>query len=110
MLYSSPLRKAIILGICFFALLFALPNALPAEWREAMGRVYLPSNTVNLGLDLQGGSSLLLEVGVHKVVIERLNGVEDSVRKGTARERYSLYWTAGYGRPCPRANLKCRSG
>jgi protein-export membrane protein SecD len=81
MLYSSPLRKAIILSVCFFALLFALPNALPHEWREWMAKYYLPHQTVNLGLDLQGGSSLLLEVGVHKVVVERLNGVEDSVRK-----------------------------
>jgi protein-export membrane protein SecD len=82
MLYNSPLRTATILGICFIALIFALPNALPHEWRDWMGRYYLPSGTVNLGLDLQGGSSLLLEVGVHKVMVERLNGVEDSVRKG----------------------------
>lgn len=81
MLYISPWRTAIIVGICLIGILISLPNVLPAEWREAMGRFYLPSQTISLGLDLQGGSYLLLEVGVQKVVTERLDSIEDSTRR-----------------------------
>jgi preprotein translocase subunit SecD len=45
---------------------------------------WLPHEQINLGLDLQGGSHLLLEVDLAAVVEERLNSLVDDVR-GTLR-------------------------
>jgi preprotein translocase subunit SecD len=66
-----------ILGICFLGIIFASPNILNETQRS-----YLPSwmKPVNLGLDLQGGSQLLLEVDVQAGLKDQLNGLMDSVR------------------------------
>jgi len=55
----SKTRIYIILAICLAGIFFALPNFLG-------GSVNLPKwwQPVNLGLDLQGGSNLLLQVKV----------------------------------------------
>ncbi|HHN67065.1 MAG TPA: protein translocase subunit SecD [Thermopetrobacter sp.] len=50
-----------IFGVVLLGLLFALPNALPPQVRDALPD-FLPKRTVVLGLDLQGGSHLLWEV------------------------------------------------
>jgi SecD/SecF fusion protein len=41
---------------------------------------WLPKNQVNLGLDLQGGSHLLLEVDLNALEAERLESLVDSIR------------------------------
>ena len=71
----SKSRVIIILAICALGIFFAVPNmisnksALPSWWQP-----------VNLGLDLQGGSSLLLEVKIDDVIKERMGSIEDSAR------------------------------
>lgn len=72
----SQSRILIILGICLVGLFFAIPNLLPNK--DALPRWWQP---VNLGLDLQGGSNLLLEVKIDDVLKERMNTLEDSVRQ-----------------------------
>ena len=54
MLYFGRLKTALILGACLLGLLLCLPNVLPrpAAW--------VPWRTVHLGLDLRGGSYLLM--------------------------------------------------
>ncbi len=42
---------------------------------------------INLGLDLQGGSHLLLEVELDAVIDERLQDLVDEVRRRLRRER-----------------------
>src|SRR5690606_5413049 len=59
--------------------LFALPNALPQSAREALP-AFMPKNTLNLGLDLQGGSHLLLEVDTEALRKERLVNLVEDVR------------------------------
>ena len=72
----SKSRIIVILAICFLGIFFAVPNlignadALPKWWQP-----------VNLGLDLQGGSNLLLEVKVDDVIKERMSSIEDSARQ-----------------------------
>lgn len=69
-------RIFIILAICVLGLFFAIPNMLsdtsklPKWWQP-----------VNLGLDLQGGSNLLLEVKMDDVLKERMSSIEDSARQ-----------------------------
>jgi len=75
-----PLWKRItILVVTLFGLLFASPNVLPESGKMFMGDT-LGLRTVNLGLDLQGGSHLLLEVEFQSAVVARLENLEDSLR------------------------------
>ena len=74
MMYFSRLKIAVILGICVLGVLLCLPNVLPAPpggfpWRQ-----------VRLGLDLRGGSYLLLEVDMAAVAKERLDSLADGAR------------------------------
>ena len=59
--------------------LFALPNFLSEETRANMPG-WLPSTPLTLGLDLQGGSYVLLEVDLAGVRSDRLTAVEGDVR------------------------------
>lgn len=69
-------RILIILGICLLGIFFAIPNMLSDTSR--LPKWWQP---VNLGLDLQGGSNLLLEVKMDDVLKERMSTIEDSVRQ-----------------------------
>jgi preprotein translocase subunit SecD len=75
MMYFTPLKTAIILGLCLFGAILCIPNlfAAPAAW--------MPWRTVHLGLDLRGGSYLLLEIDMKAVIKERLDNIVDSVRQ-----------------------------
>jgi preprotein translocase subunit SecD len=79
MLRFPPWKVALILGVCALGALLSLPNLFS---REQMQRLpdWLPHEQINLGLDLQGGSHLLLEVDLQAVVDERLNTLLDDVR------------------------------
>ena len=72
-------KIALILGICLVGFVLSLPNLFP---REQMQRLpdWLPHDQINLGLDLQGGSHLLLEVDIRAVVEERLETLVDDIR------------------------------
>jgi preprotein translocase subunit SecD len=62
-----------------FGVLFTLPNMLPANVRDSLPG-FLPKQTLNLGLDLQGGSHLLLEVDTDALRQERLSNLTEDVR------------------------------
>ena len=72
----SKTRVYIILAICLVGIFFAVPNFLG-------GKINLPQwwKPVNLGLDLQGGSNLLLQVQIDDVLKDRMSLLEDSVRQ-----------------------------
>ncbi|MBR1904147.1 MAG: protein translocase subunit SecD [Alphaproteobacteria bacterium] len=69
-------RILIIIAICLVGVFFAVPNVvsdktkLPKWWQP-----------VNLGLDLQGGSSLLLQVKMDDVLKEKMATLEDVARQ-----------------------------
>lgn len=69
----------LITGICLLGLVFALPNVLTNDIRATLPN-WLPSKTVNLGLDLQGGSYFLLEVDSASVLKEQTENFADSIR------------------------------
>jgi preprotein translocase subunit SecD len=75
MMYFSRLKTWLILGACLMGAILCLPNlfAAPVAW--------LPWRTVHLGLDLRGGSYLLLEVDMKAVIKERLDGLVDAARQ-----------------------------
>ncbi|NJC42168.1 preprotein translocase subunit SecD/SecD/SecF fusion protein [Brevundimonas alba] len=72
--------KVILLALSFvFGVLFTVPNLLTAEQKAAMPG-WLPKSGVNLGLDLQGGSYLLLEVDVPAMRAKRLTNLGEDAR------------------------------
>ena len=79
MLHFSSWKTYLILGVCLLGVVFAAPNLLPRETADTLPD-WLPHKQINLGLDLQGGSHLLLEVEVGAVVRERLTALIDEAR------------------------------
>jgi preprotein translocase subunit SecD len=79
MLYFQTWKLVLILGACLLGVIFSLPNAFSPETVANWPR-YVPKKQVSLGLDLRGGSHLLLEVDMTTVEKERLAGLVDELR------------------------------
>jgi protein-export membrane protein SecD len=79
MLQFQPWKVAAILAVCILGVILSLPNLFSPATLDKLPS-WLPKKQVSLGLDLQGGSHLLLEVDVKAAMVERLNGVVDAVR------------------------------
>lgn len=79
MLHFPRWKICSIILTCLFFLLMAMPNFIPAELRAKLPS-WLPSKTVSLGLDLRGGSHLLLEVDFEAYRREQLTNLMDEVR------------------------------
>src|ERR1700730_13568536 len=88
MLYFANWKVLLISGVCLLGVLLSALNLLtPAQL------AYLPGfmrKQVALGLDLRGGSYLLLQVDVAAAQRERLNTIVDSVRN-TLRDAHIGY-------------------
>src|SRR6266481_5657282 len=68
-----------VIAFTALAVLFALPNLLPAGVLDHLPGWYQQSR-INLGLDLRGGAHFLLEADLRSVLTERLTNLSDSVR------------------------------
>ncbi|HEX7761940.1 MAG TPA: protein translocase subunit SecD [Caulobacteraceae bacterium] len=80
-----------------FGILFTLPNLLPQSALDSMPG-WLPHQKLNLGLDLQGGSHLLLEVDTDALNKERLTNLTEDIRvrlKASQTEATDLSAAAG---------------
>ncbi|NQV84973.1 MAG: protein translocase subunit SecD [Rhodospirillales bacterium] len=90
MIYFAKWKIVMVLVVCLLGLAFAVPNFMGAKNADALPG-WMPNKQVSLGLDLQGGSHLLLEVDSRAVVREYLDAMVDimrsEMRKG--RIRYS---------------------
>ena len=98
MLTISPFKQALIWLTCAIGIMLALPNgfysrveahndAISAGVEDTSWPSFLPSNLVNLGLDLRGGAHLLAEVQVTEVYASVMNGLWPDVRDTLAAER-----------------------
>jgi protein-export membrane protein SecD len=85
MMYFSRLKTALVIGACLLGALLCVPNIAqaPAAW--------LPWRTIHLGLDLRGGSYLLLEVDMSTVIKERLDGLADATRQALRTAKIDRY-------------------
>jgi preprotein translocase subunit SecD len=79
-------KIAVVLAVCLAGVVYSLPNLFPRAEMERMPN-WLPHQQINLGLDLQGGSHLLLEVDLQAVIDERLESLLDDVRATLRPER-----------------------
>jgi preprotein translocase subunit SecD len=76
MLALSRWKVLLVIASALFGLIFTLPNLLPTGVLPA----WAPSQRLNLGLDLQGGSHLLYEVDTVALRKERLTNLTEDVR------------------------------
>ena len=79
MVYFAKWKIVFILIVCVLGFAFSTPNFLNEKTAESLP-TWLPHKHVSLGLDLQGGSHLLLEVDVNTVIKEQLESLVDSMR------------------------------
>ena len=79
MLHFPRWKIILITGSCLLFILLAIPSFLSENTRNKLPD-WLPKHAVNLGLDLQGGSQLLLEVDFDAYVREQLSNLTDEIR------------------------------
>jgi preprotein translocase subunit SecD len=75
-----------ILSVIGLFALAALPNMLSADQREALPS-FLPHQTVNLGLDLRGGSHLLLQMDFSEYLRDHMANIRDGLRTELRKQR-----------------------
>jgi len=76
--------------LCVLGLAYAVPNMLSAErqaWLQETLPGWMPTKTINLGLDLQGGSHLLLQVDIKPVLAERMEAMVEAARSDMRRQK-----------------------
>lgn len=76
MLNFSKWKIAIIIAICFAALIAVIPTFAP----KTRNLSFMHDKTINLGLDLRGGSYLLLEIDFDSYFKEQMQGLRSDVR------------------------------
>ncbi len=85
-------RVILVIIVSVLGILFALPNVVPANIRDSIPR-WLPHQTLNLGLDLQGGSYLLLEVDTATLRRQRLDGIADQMANAFRNAEPAIRYT-----------------
>jgi preprotein translocase subunit SecD len=90
MLKGIKIRAAVALIVCLLALFYLTPSLtpdLPEVWKK-----YLPTDKIRLGLDLQGGTHLVLEVdtakAVESTVLRLSNDVKETLMNNKVRFVY----------------------
>jgi preprotein translocase subunit SecD/SecD/SecF fusion protein len=78
MLYFTRAKTLAIAGLCALGILFSLPNLTP---KPAFLPSFFPWSQVHLGLDLRGGSYLLLQINFSAVETQDLASLVDQVRQ-----------------------------
>ena len=85
MLQFESWKKLLVLFVVALGIIYALPNLLPSGEESDSG--LLPGQKINLGLDLQGGSHLLMLVDMEVVETERLNSLGETIRQEFRTEK-----------------------
>lgn len=79
MLRMPSWRTLVVAAVCLFGVLALLPNFLSRATLDSMPG-FMPTRQITLGLDLQGGSYLLLEVDLEPIYHERLENMVNDMR------------------------------
>lgn len=83
MLTISRWKIIAVVAATIFGILFTLPNVLPQGSLPG----WMPQPRLNLGLDLQGGSYLLLEVDTRALKQEKLTNTVEDIRQSLRNEK-----------------------
>jgi preprotein translocase subunit SecD len=78
-MHFSVTKKIFVMLVCLWGIMYALPNVLPVTAQEKMAEIssWLPNKTISLGLDLQGGSHILMQVEMGSLIDERVEALMD---------------------------------
>ena len=79
MLIFENWKRILVLVVSTFAIIFSLPNFLSKDLVNN-SLSFMKSGEIRLGLDLQGGSYLLLRVESESLETDRLNSLSDELR------------------------------
>src|SRR5579875_3807560 len=79
MLYFARWKIVLICAVCALGVLLTIPNLVSPATLDRLPAI-IPHKQIALGLDLRGGSYLLLQVDVAAAERERLNSLIDNVR------------------------------
>ena len=85
MLQFSPFRAFIVSIVTLMGILFVLPNIV-SEQTMSKFPDFMPKNKIVLGLDLQGGSHLLLQVNREDIINERIKSLRRDARSILAND------------------------
>lgn len=101
MMHFGPSKLVTILLVVLLGVLFSVPNVVPYEQRyqlndageyEAQGVWrYIPSSSVNLGLDLQGGSHIVFQVNMAEVRDQQLEALRSDVEQALRVDGRRIY-------------------
>ena len=90
MLQFDRFKIILIILVSLLGPLYALPNILSEDQRTWMAENlpgWMPSRAISLGLDLQGGSHLQLQVDMATVVSDRVASLQASARQTLREEK-----------------------
>jgi preprotein translocase subunit SecD len=85
MIHIARWKIVLAFVLCALTLLYAAPNVINME--KVPGAKALGLKPITLGLDLQGGSHLLLRVELEKVLAERYEDLEQTLRRDLRKEK-----------------------
>jgi SecD/SecF fusion protein len=97
MLYFSRWKTIGIWAVVLLGVLFAAPNLFPPSVLAKMPS-WLPKTPMTLGLDLQGGSHILLKIDQNDLVKDRLNTTRDEIRTLLRDAKIGYTGLSGSGR------------
>ncbi len=84
----SKIKIGVISAVVALGVFFALPNFMPQDmYRSLPKQMQSWYHPVTLGLDLQGGSYLLMEVDTQDLVREKLESLSDLTRSALREEK-----------------------
>ncbi len=93
MVYFPKWKIILVLLVCVLGIYYSVPNFIPASNADTDGwsiAKFFPKDKINLGLDLQGGSHLLLEVETSVLTSDRMKQSVKPLRKGLRAEGIKL--------------------
>ncbi|MGB6119625.1 MAG: protein translocase subunit SecDF [Mesorhizobium sp.] len=79
MLHFTRLKTFLIWGVVALGVIFSMPNLLSQATLDSLPG-WAPSKPMTLGLDLQGGSHMLLQLDRKDLIEERLETVRNDIR------------------------------
>ena len=80
MLQFTPAKIVLVVATCLLGLLFAVPNFVSKDQLAAWPS-FVPKRQIPLGLDLQGGAHLVLEMDTAKLKTDWIGVVRDDSQK-----------------------------
>lgn len=79
MLYFPRWQTVLIWLAVLLGVLYAAPNVVPQSYLSSLPS-WAPSRPMTLGLDLQGGSHILLQLDRQDLIYDRLKSTQDEIR------------------------------